>query len=254
MTPDEAIKRGAMALFGEKYGDQVRVVAMGGEAEPFSVELCGGTHVVRTGDIGFFQILSESAVAAGVRRIEAVAGESAEVQVCQQLDLLDKVSLELRTGRGDILKRVSSLLGDRKKLERELSELRRKFASSPGPDVSNAESDVSEIGNLKFSARLLENVPSKELKGMVDEVKKQIGSGVVAIISVADGKASIVVGVTDDATELLDAVELVKIGSVALGGKGGGGGPDMAQAGGPNGSGAARAIDEIGAAIALKVA
>ncbi len=254
MTPDEAIKRGAMALFGEKYGDQVRVVAMGGEAEPFSVELCGGTHVVRTGDIGFFQILSESAVAAGVRRIEAVAGESAEVQVCQQLDLLDKVSLELRTGRGDILKRVSSLLGDRKKLERELSELRRKFASSPGPDVSNAESDVSEIGNLKFSARLLENVPSKELKGMVDEVKKQIGSGVVAIISVADGKASIVVGVTDDATELLDAVELVKIGSVALGGKGGGGRPDMAQAGGPNGSGAARAIDEIGAAIALKVA
>ncbi|MEE2662414.1 MAG: alanine--tRNA ligase [Pseudomonadota bacterium] len=252
MTPEDAIENGAMALFGEKYGDEVRVVAMGGQAEPFSVELCGGTHVARTGDIGFFQILSESAVAAGVRRIEAVASLSAETHVYQQLDLLDEVSLELRSSRGDVLKRVSSLLGDRKKLERELSDLRRKLASAPNPDGDNAGANVLEIGNLKYAARLLENVPSKDLKGMVDDVKKQIGRGVVAIISVTDGKASIVVGVTKDATDFLNAVDLVKIGSAALGGKGGGGRPDMAQAGGPNASGAERAIDEIREAIALK--
>ena len=252
MTPEDAIENGAMALFGEKYGDEVRVVAMGGQAEPFSVELCGGTHVARTGDIGFFQILSESAVAAGVRRIEAVASVSAETHVYQQLDLLDEVSLELRSSRGDVLKRVSSLLGDRKKLESELSQLRRKLASVPNPDGKSAGANVLEIGNLKYAARLLENVPSKDLKGMVDDVKKQIGSGVVAIISVTDGKASIVVGVTEDATDLLNAVDLVKIGSAALGGKGGGGRSDMAQAGGPNASGAERAIDEIREAIALK--
>ena len=252
MTPEDAIENGAMALFGEKYGDEVRVVAMGGQAEPFSVELCGGTHVARTGDIGFFQILSESAVAAGVRRIEAVASLSAETHVYQQIDLLDEVSLELRSSRGDVLKRVSSLLGERKKLERELSELRRKLASAPNPNGNNAGANVFEIGNLKYAARLLENVPSKDLKGMVDDVKKQISSGVVAIISVTDGKASIVVGVTKDATDFLNAVDLVKIGSAALGGKGGGGRPDMAQAGGPNASGAERAIEEIREAITLK--
>ena len=252
MTPEDAIENGAMALFGEKYGDEVRVVAMGGQAEPFSVELCGGTHVARTGDIGFFQILSESAVAAGVRRIEAVASLSAETHVYQQIDLLDEVSLELRSSRGDVLKRVSSLLGERKKLERELSELRRKLASAPNPNGNNAGANVLEIGHLKYAARLLENVPSKDLKGMVDDVKKQISSGVVAIISVTDGKASIVVGVTKDATDFLNAVDLVKIGSAALGGKGGGGRSDMAQAGGPNASGAERAIDEIREAIALK--
>ena len=150
---------------------------MGGQAEAFSVELCGGTHVARTGDIGFFQILSESAVAAGVRRIEAVASVSAETHVYPQLDLLDEVSLELRSSRGDVLKRVSSLLGDRKKLESELSQLRRKLASVPNPDGKSAGANVLEIGNLKYAARLLENVPSKDLKGMVDDVKKQIGSG-----------------------------------------------------------------------------
>lgn len=253
MTPDEAIENGAMALFGEKYGDEVRVVAMGGNDEKFSVELCGGTHVGRTGDIGFFQVVSESAVAAGVRRIEAVAGEAAEANAASANSALKSAASELRTGADDLPARIASLLEDRKRLEREVSELRRKLATGAGAgDAGNGAADagVQEIGGLKYAPRNLEGIPPKELKPMADEIKKQIGSGITALVSVDDGKASIVVGVTDDVTDRISAVDLVRVGSAALGGKGGGGRPDMAQAGGPDGSAAAAALEAIASAIA----
>ena len=249
MTPDEAIEQGAMALFGEKYGDEVRVVTMGGDDALFSVELCGGTHVSRTGDIGFFHIVGESAVAAGVRRIEALAGETAETHALEQDNLLDRVAQELKTSADDVPGRVQGLLDERKKLEREISDLRRKLATGGG-GASDGGGDVSEIAGLKYAPRVMKGIPGKELKSMADEIKKQIGSGITAIVSVDDGKASIVVGVTDDVTERVSAVDLVRVGSAALGGKGGGGRPDMAQAGGPNGSAAQAAVDAIAEAIA----
>ena len=250
MTPDEAIESGAMALFGEKYGDEVRVVTMGGDEEQFSVELCGGTHVSRTGDIGFFHIVSDSAVAAGVRRIEALAGAAAEEFAADQETLLNKVALDLKTGTEDVPVRVSGLLEERKKLEREISDLRRKLATAGAGGGTESGGDVIEIAGLKYAARVLSGIPAKELKPMVDDIKKQIGSGITAVVSVNDGKASIVVGVTDDLVDRVSAVDLVRVGSGALGGKGGGGRPDMAQAGGPDGSAAQAAVDAIGEAVA----
>ena len=251
MTPDEAIENGAMALFGEKYGDEVRVVAMGGAEDRFSVELCGGTHVRRTGDIGFFHILGESAVGAGVRRIEALAGATADAYAIDREDLLARTAFELKTTAEDVPVRVAGLLEERRKLERELTDLRRKLATGGGGGASGdqAGGDIVEIGAIKYAPRQLEGMPAKELKSMADEIKKQIGSGVTAIISVEDGKASIVVGVTADIMETISAVDLVRVGSAALGGKGGGGRPDMAQAGGPDGSAAQAALDAIAAAI-----
>jgi len=249
MTPDEAIEQGAMALFGEKYGDEVRVVTMGGDEDRFSVELCGGTHVSRTGDIGFFHIVGESAVASGVRRIEALAGATAEAHALERESLLGQVAQELKTGPEDVPGRVQGLLDERRKLEREISDLRRKLATGGG-SAADGGGDVVEIGGLKYAPRVMEGIPGKELKSMADEIKKQIGSGVTAIVSVDDGKASIVVGVTDDVTERLSAVDLVRVGSAALGGKGGGGRPDMAQAGGPDGSAAQAAVDAIAEAMA----
>jgi alanyl-tRNA synthetase len=249
MTPDEAIEQGAMALFGEKYGDEVRVVTMGGDEDRFSVELCGGTHVSRTGDIGFFHIVGESAVASGVRRIEALAGATAEAHALERESLLGQVAQELKTGPEDVPGRVQGLLDERRKLEREISDLRRKLATGGG-SAADGGGDVVEIGGLKYAPRVMEGIPGKELKSMADEIKKQIGSGVTAIVSVDNGKASIVVGVTDDVTERLSAVDLVRVGSAALGGKGGGGRPDMAQAGGPDGSAAQAAVDAIAEAMA----
>ncbi|MEC8087093.1 MAG: alanine--tRNA ligase [Pseudomonadota bacterium] len=249
MTPDEAIEQGAMALFGEKYGDEVRVVTMGGNDESFSVELCGGTHVSRTGDIGFFHIVAESAVASGVRRIEALAGATAEAHAFDKENLLTQVANELKTSAEDVHGRVRGLIEERKKLEREVSELRRKLATGAGtgPDGSNS---VIEIAGVKYAPRLLEGIPGKELKSMADQIKKELGSGVTAIISVESGKASIVVGVTSDLTDRVNAVDLVRIGSAKLGGKGGGGRADMAQAGGPNGGAAQFALDAIAEGIA----
>ena len=247
MTPDEAIEQGAMALFGEKYGDEVRVVTMGGDTNRFSVELCGGTHVSRTGDIGFFHIIGESAVASGVRRIEALAGATAEAYALERENLLGQVALDLKTGPEDVPSRVLGLLEERKKLEREISDLRRKLATGDGSPSDNG--NVTEIAGLKYAPRVMEGIPGKELKSMADAIKKQIGSGVTAIVSVDDGKASIVVGVTDDVTERISAVDLVRVGSAALGGKGGGGRPDMAQAGGPDGSAARAAVDAIAEAL-----
>jgi len=256
MTPDAAIEAGALALFGEKYGDEVRVVSMGGSAEGeariFSTELCGGTHVKRTGDIGFFKIVSESAVGSGIRRLEAVTGTAAEAHITEQQHLLADAAAALKTMPGELPTRIAALLEERKRLERELSEARK--AAALGGGASRQADGVKEIGGIKFAARMLDGVPAKELKGMADALKNQLGSGVVAILSNAEGKASIVVGVTDDLTGRLSAVDLVQAGSLALGGQGGGGRPGMAQAGGPDASRADAALAAIEKAIGERAA
>lgn len=247
MDIDTARDQGATALFGEKYDDEVRVVSMGGDKEdvsqPWSMELCGGTHVKRTGDIGAFKIVSESAVSSGVRRIEALTGQAAiDYMEAAERRLIDAAAL-LKSPVNDVPKRVASLIDERKKMEREISDLRRKLAAGGG--ASNGGDGSKDINGVKFAARVLEDIPAKELKPMVDDLKAQLGSGVVTLIAVNEGKASIVVGVTDDLTKKISAVDLVRVGSEALGGKGGGGRPDMAQAGGPNGSAANDAVNAV---------
>jgi alanyl-tRNA synthetase len=251
MTPDEAIKAGAMALFGEKYGDEVRVVAMGDDTSGvhFSVELCGGTHVRRTGDIGLLRITGESAVAAGVRRIEAVVGQALSDHLVHTEHLLGKAAEVLKANPAELPGRIVSLLEERKRLEKELSDLRRQMATGGGAAGGNRT-----VAGLTYAARLLDGVPAKDLKGMADDLKQQIGSGVVALVSNEGGKASLVVGVTADVSGKISAVDLVRAGSEAMGGKGGGGRPDMAQAGGPDGAKAQAAIDAIEQAIAGKLA
>jgi len=239
MTPEAAIKEGAMALFGEKYGDEVRVVSMGDENETVSVELCGGTHVKRTGDIGSFRILSESSLAAGVRRIEAVTGFAALDYAHEQSDLLNKSAAALKAAPADLPARVQALLDERKKLEREISDMRKKLASGGSTD------EVKKINGVPFIGKTLTDIPPKELKGMADELKKQIGSGVVALVCATDGKVSIVAAVTDDLTGKISAVDLVRAASAATDGKGGGGRPDMAQAGGSDTSKIADALTAI---------
>jgi alanyl-tRNA synthetase len=247
MEPEAAIDAGAMALFGEKYGSEVRVVAMGDEEEKgFSVELCGGTHVRRTGDIGLFKIVGEGAVSAGVRRIEAVTAAGAEAYVAGEEKTLREAADILRSTPSDVPARLAALVEERRKLERELVETRRRLATGGG---NGTASDIKEVRGIKFVPRVLDGVPAKDLKTMVDDLKKQVGSGVVALIAVNDGKASLVVGVTPDLTASNDAVKLVQAGSAALGGKGGGGRPDMAQAGGPDGKNAQDALAAIEAAI-----
>ena len=254
MEPDAAVEAGAMALFGEKYGDEVRVVSMGGDdAEKqggiYSTELCGGTHVRRTGDIGLFKIVSESAVAAGVRRIEVVTGQAAEAHMRAQDAALQQVAGVLKTAPDQVPARVESLIEERRKLERELAEARRQLATGGGAAAA-AEPAAKEINGVKFAGKFLDGMPAKELKGLADDLKGQVGSGVVAVVSNTDGKASLVVGVTDDLTDTFDAVELVRAGSAAVGGKGGGGRPDMAQAGGPDGANGEAALAAIEAALA----
>ena len=239
MTPEAAIKEGAMALFGEKYGDEVRVVSMGDENETVSVELCGGTHVKRTGDIGSFRILSESSLAAGVRRIEAVTGFAALDYAHEQSDLLNKSAAAVKAAPADLPARVQALLDERKKLEREISDMRKKLASGGSTD------EVKTINGVPFIGKTLTDIPPKELKGMADELKKQIGSGVVALVCATDGKVSIVAAVTDDLTGKISAVDLVRAASAATDGKGGGGRPDMAQAGGSDTSKIADALTAI---------
>ncbi|MDV7341361.1 alanine--tRNA ligase [Terasakiella sp. A23] len=248
MTPDEAVEQGAMALFGEKYGDEVRVVAMGDEdGKSFSVELCGGTHVKRTGDIGLLKIVNEGAVAAGVRRIEALTGAAAVDYLAEQEARLNETADLLRATPANVATRVQALLDERKTMEREIADLRKKLATGGG---AGAASDVKEVAGIKYLGKVLDGIPGKELKSMVDEMKNQIGSGICAAIAVNDGKASLVVGVTEDLKDSKSAVDLVRVGSAAVGGKGGGGRPDMAQAGGPDGSKAEEALAAIEAAIA----
>ena len=248
MTPDEAIEAGATALFGEKYSDEVRVVAMGSTDgnEAYSTELCGGTHARRTGDIGLFRIVSESAVAAGVRRIEAVTGAAAQSYIADETKVLSDAAAVLKVSPADLPGRIESLLDERRKMEKEITELRRQLATGGG---GGSASDIKEISGIKFAGKTLAGVPAKDLKSLADDLKGQVGSGVVALISVNDGKASLVVGVTDDLAEKISAVDLVRAGSEAVGGKGGGGRPDMAQAGGPDGGNADAAINAIEEAI-----
>jgi alanyl-tRNA synthetase len=251
LTPDRAVAEGALALFGEKYGDEVRVVAMGGEhdeARPFSVELCGGTHVGRTGDIGLFKIVGETAIASGVRRIEALTGAAAEVYLAKEEGVLREAATALRTTPSELPARIVNLVEERRRLERELSEARRALANA-GPSTRSAE---KRIGDIAFDGRVVDGVPGRELKSLADDLKRRIGSGVVAAVSRADGKAAIVVGVTDDLTGRFDAVELVRLAAEALGGKGGGGRADMAQAGGPDASRAEAALAAVERAIAAK--
>ena len=247
MPTDKAIEAGAEALFGEKYGDEVRVLTMGEDAaatKPFSVELCGGTHVRRLGDIGLFTILGESAVASGVRRIDALTSEGARRHLAHQAELARDAANVLKTSPAELPQRVAQLADEKRKLERELGEARRALALA-GPARSDEADTIREIAGTKVVLRVVENVAAKDLKGLADDAKAKIGSGVVAFVAVADGKASLVVGVTDDLKDRISAVDLVRIGAEALGGKGGGGRPDLAQAGGPDGAKAADALKAI---------
>ncbi|MCA0325252.1 MAG: alanine--tRNA ligase [Proteobacteria bacterium] len=254
MTPEEAIAAGAMALFGEKYGEEVRVLSMGSDegGDKYSVELCGGTHARRTGDIGLFKIVGEGAVSAGVRRIEALAGHAAEAHVRHQAELLAEAAATLKVRAEDLPARLAALVEGQRKIERELAEARKALAlaGGGGSGGGTAADEVRDVGGVKLIGRVLNGVPGKDLKGMADEFKKKLGSGVVALIGVEDGKASAVVGVTEDLSKNLSAVELVKAGVAALGGKGGGGRPDMAQGGGPDATKAPDALKAIEAALA----
>ncbi len=258
MRPDEAIKKGALALFGEKYGDEVRVVSMGtspasGKADhAYSVELCGGTHVRRTGDIGLLKLVSESAVASGVRRIEVLTGEGARAYLGRQEALVREASSLLKVSPDEMIDRLTAIIDERRKLERQLADTKRELALGGGGGSAGAAatSAIRDLGPVKLFARTLPGVAAKDLRALVDDAKKQLGSGIVAIIGISDeGKAGLVVGVTGDLTKTYDAVELVKVGAEALGGKGGGGRPDLAQAGGPDGARAEAAIEAIVAKI-----
>ncbi|MFD2183581.1 alanine--tRNA ligase [Rhodoplanes azumiensis] len=252
MAVDDAIASGARALFGEKYGDEVRVVAMGeaSNALGWSVELCGGTHVKRTGDIGLVYIDQEAGVAAGVRRIEAMTGAAARRRLTEADRRVAALGQLVRAQPAQIEEQVQKLLDDKKQLERDLADARRKLAMGGGGGAAGASDGLREVGGVKLLARAVSGIEIKDLKSLADDGKKQVGSGVVAIVGVtADGKAGLVVGVTADLTGRFSAVDLVKKGAEALGGKGGGGRPDMAQAGGPDGGKADAALDAIAAAI-----
>ena len=256
MSPDDAIEAGAMALFGEKYGDEVRVLSMGRVAEkPYSVELCGGTHVRALGDIGLFRIVSEGAVSSGVRRIEALTGEHARQWFVAREEALKATASILRTTPDEVEARVAALLDERKKLERELADAKKALALGGGSEAkADAIEETFHVGDsvegMIFRQRVLDEFDPKGLRGLVDQMKAEIGTGVVTLVTTNEGRATIAVGVTDDLTTRFSAVDLVKLGVEALGGKGGGGRPDMAQGGGPDGGKAAEAIAAVRAALA----
>jgi alanyl-tRNA synthetase len=256
MALDDARASGARALFGEKYGDEVRVVAMGqnplttagGNTMGWSVELCGGTHVRRTGDIGLISVVGESGVAGGVRRIEALTANTARANLNNQARFAKATAADLRVPIEDVQSRVVSLLDERRRLERELSDAKKKLAMGGGSN--DAADGIRAIGGANFMPRIVHGIELKDLRSLADEGKKQVGSGVVAIVGISDdGKAGLVVGVTDDLVKRFNAVDLVRKGAEALGGKGGGGRPDMAQAGGPDASKADAALAAIEAAL-----
>lgn len=247
MAPEAAIKEGAMALFGEKYGDSVRVLRLGdalsGDGKPYSVELCGGTHVRRTGDIAVFTILSEGGLGTGIRRIEGATGAAALAHLKAQAELAKVVSANLKAPLDQVPARVAQLQEERKKLERELADAKRRLALGGGG--SAAPAGPEQVAGVSLIARVLDGVPAKDLRGMIDEGKKSVGSGVIAYVGVEGGKAAVAVGVTDDLKAKVSAVDLVKVGVAAVGGQGGGGRPDMAQGGGPDASSAAQALQAI---------
>ncbi|WP_353199847.1 alanine--tRNA ligase [Sandarakinorhabdus sp.] len=250
MTPEDAIAAGAMALFGEKYGDEVRVLAMGVDdrAAPYSVELCGGTHVTALGDIGLLKITSESAVASGVRRIEAKTGIAAREWLNEREALLLEAAATIRVRPEEVPARVATLMDDRKRLERELADAKRALALA-GP-ATGSKAGPEQVNGLNFQGQVLDGLDPKALRGLIDETKAALGSGIVVMIAVNDGRASVAVGVTADLTSTHSAVDLVRVAAAALGGQGGGGRPDMAQAGGPDGDKAADALAAVKAALA----
>jgi len=252
LSYDDAVESGAMALFGEKYGDEVRVVSMGVETDDegrdgFSVELCGGTHVERLGDIGLMTIVSESAVGAGVRRIEALTGEAAHAYLVGQSEILQRAAAAMKAQPDELSDRIAALQAERKTLEKALAEARKKAALGGGGAKSV---EAKDIGGTKFLGQVLDGVSPRDLRGLADDAKKSLGSGVVAFIAVNDGKAGLLVAVTDDLTAQISAVDLVRAGVTAVGGNGGGGRPDMAQAGGPDGTKATEALAAIEAVLA----
>ncbi len=251
MTPQAAVAQGAMALFGEKYGDEVRVVAMGegeGNRPAYSIELCGGTHVRRTGDIGYFRIVAEGGVAAGVRRIEAVTGAAAEAAVAEADRRLHEAAAALRASPAELPERVAALAEERRRLERQVSELQRRLATG------EAGGGVEQVAGVTLAARNLGEMPARDLKALAETIGKQIGSGVVALVATTEGKASVVVGVSADLLGRCNAVELVRMAAAALGGKGGGGRPELAQAGGPDGAAADAALAAVRAGVAQTAA
>ena len=249
MTPDEAVKEGALALFGEKYGDEVRVVSMGGASDisgksAWSVELCGGIHVAHTGDIALLKVISESAVAGGVRRIEAVTHAYGLAYLAGRDATLSRAAQILKASPDQLEGRLEQLLDDRRKMEREISSLRQKLATGGADD-----NDSEMLGNISYRGKVLDDTPARELKAMADAMRSNASGTVICLVATDDGKASIVVSVTDDLIGQMDAVALVKAGSAALGGAGGGGRADMAQAGGPNANAAADAVDAVRQAV-----
>ena len=248
MTPDAAIAEGAVALFGEKYGDEVRVLALGQALDgpgSFSVELCGGTHVARTGDIALFKIVSEGGVAAGVRRIEAFTGEAARRFLLEQAGVARALADQFKTPVAEVTARVEALIAERKKLEKELSEAKRALAVGGGGAASGPE----EINGVKVLARVLDGVGGKDLRPLAEDFKKQVGSGVVALVGKLDGKAAVTVAVTPDLTGRFNAAELARGAVIAMGGAGAGGKPDFAQGGAPDDSKAEAGLDAVKALI-----
>jgi len=245
MTPDEAISAGAMALFGEKYGDEVRVLSMGALDEgDYSVELCGGTHVRALGDIQLLKIIGESAVSAGVRRIEALTGEAARRWLGDRDAKLREAAATLKSSADEVPARIAALVEDRKRLERELADARKQLAMGGGTAKSDAPAP-EDVNGHKFLGQVVEGFDPKGLRAAIDEMKQRLGSGISALVAVNDGRASIAVGVTDDLAGQVSAVELIKAAVATLGGQGGGGRPDMAQGGGPDGSKAKQALDAV---------
>ncbi|MFN3549437.1 MAG: alanine--tRNA ligase [Mesorhizobium sp.] len=251
MAVDDAIAEGAMALFGEKYGDEVRVVSMGTAIEgekagkPYSTELCGGTHVAATGEIGLVRVVSEGAVAAGVRRLEALTGEAARRHLDEQDRRLRAVAATLKVAPAEAAARVEALVEERRKLERELTETRKKLALGGGAGAGSGQG-AETVNGIGFLGKVVNGVGARDLKPLADEARTSLGSGVVVFVSTDDeGKASVVVGLTPDLIGRFSAVDLVRVASESLGGKGGGGRPDMAQAGGPDGSRGADAIEAV---------
>jgi alanyl-tRNA synthetase len=245
MTPDEAINAGAMALFGEKYGDEVRVLSMGRDADAdYSVELCGGTHVRALGDIQLLKIVSESAVSSGVRRIEALTGEAARQWLNERDTKLREAAAALKSSPDEVPERVAALVEDRKRLERELADAKKALAMGGGVAKSDAAAP-EQVNGHAFLGQVVEGLDPKDLRSTVDTMKQRVGSGVAALVAVNDGRASVAVGVTDDLAKQVSAVDLVKAAVAALGGQGGGGRPDMAQGGGPDGSKAQEALKAV---------
>jgi alanyl-tRNA synthetase len=251
MTPDAAIEMGAMALFGEKYGDEVRVVSMGtqDDGKTYSIELCGGTHVTALGDIGLFKVVGEGAVSSGIRRVEALTGEAARAYLTSRDDRLREAAAALKSTPDEVPARVASLLEDRRRLERELADAKKALAMGGG---GGEAAGPEQVGGVAFLGQVLNDFEAKGLRGAVDEAKQRLGSGIAVMLAINEGRASVAVGVTADLVATHNAVDLLKVAVAALGGQGGGGRPDMAQGGGPDGDKAADALAAVREALETK--